>query len=449
MDGERAVARNETARRAVHFGMGSIAFTLRYLTPTQAGACAALAVVFNLLVLPRLAGGALLRAVERRAPWRSGVVIYPVAVLLLISLFRNRLEVAAAAWGIMAAGDGAAGAFGRRFGHRALPWNRAKTLAGTLAFCPAAGLACWALLVWMGRGQREAALLSVPTALFAAFVESLPWKLDDNLTVPLLSALFLRGLMEIDPTRLQATGPDLLRQFLVGVIVNLVLAGLFSRAGAVTRSGALAGFLVGMLTFTFSGWRGFAVLLSFFVLGSAATRLGFRRKQRLGVAQEKHGARSARHALANCGVAVYLAGLIATAASPEIFILAFVCAYATAAFDTVSSEVGQAFGGRPVLITSLKTVPPGTNGAISWLGTLAGAAAALVVGEIASTSGLLPRDSLPLVVGAAFVGSTADSFLGATLEARGLMDNDAVNFSNTLAGALTGIGLVQLLQMAW
>jgi len=49
---------------------------------------------------------------------------------------------------------------------------------------------------------------------------------------------------------------------------------------------------------------------------------------------------------------------------------------------------------------------------------------------------------------AAFIGSTADSLLGATLEAKGLMDNDAVNFSNTLAGALAGLGLAELMAMA-
>jgi len=49
------------------------------------------------------------------------------------------------------------------------------------------------------------------------------------------------------------------------------------------------------------------------------------------------------------------------------------------------------------------------------------------------------------VLAAAFIGSTADSVLGATLESRGLMDNEAVNFSNTLVGSLSGIGLLALL----
>ena len=121
------------------------------------------------------------------------------------------------------------------------------------------------------------------------------------------------------------------------------------------------------------------------------------------------------------------------------------CALATAACDTVSSEIGQAYGGRPVLITTLRPVPVGTDGAITWVGTLAGGLAALAVGGCASATGLLASDLLGIVTVAALLGSAADSFLGATLEAQGLLDNEAVNFSNTLLGALAGIGLAALL----
>ena len=446
--GREAAGRDETARKLVHLGSGGLAFLLRFLTPWEAAGCAAGALAFNLFALPRVGGARLFRPEERRAPWRSGIVLYPLSVLLLIVLFRDRVEVAAAGWGIMAAGDAAAGAAGRRFGRLPLPWNRSKTVLGSLAFAASAALAAWALLTWMGRGPAAAALLALPTALFAAFVESLPWRLDDNLTVPLLSALFLRGLLEIDPARLAASRSDLLARFLAGIVLNAALALLSRRLRLVDGSGAVAGMVVGTLTLAFGGPAAFAVLMSFFVLGSAATRAGLRRKERLGVAQEKRGARSARHALANCGVAVYLALLVAGTATPGMFALAFVCAYATAAFDTVSSEVGQAYGGRPILITTLRPVPPGTNGAISWMGTGAGALAALVVGGLAAATGLLPPDLLGVVVIAAFIGSTADSLLGATLEAKGLMDNDAVNFSNTLAGALAGLGLAELMAMA-
>lgn len=436
--------RGEAARRLVHLGAGGLAFTLKHLSVAQAALIAFAALLFNHLVLPRVGGEALFRRGERARPLESGIHLYPVAVLLLVLLFGWRPEVAAVGWVIMAAGDPAAAAVGQWLGGRPIPWNRGKTLSGSLAFAVAAAVASWVMLVYMGRPAGEAAALAIPTALFAAGIESLPWRLNDNLTVPLLSALFLSGLIVGDAARLADALPRLREALLPAVVVNIVLAALFRNMGAVDRSGMAAGFAVGVLTWTLGGWRSFLILVAFFVLGSASTRLGRRRKERLGVAQEKKGARSARHALANCGVGVYLALLCASAATPGPFVLAFACAYATAAFDTVSSEIGQAFGGRPVLITTLRPVPVGTDGAVTWVGTLAGVAAAALVAGLAVALGLFGPGAIPAVLLAAFVGSSADSILGATLEQKGLMDNEAVNFSNTLIGALTGMLLALL-----
>jgi uncharacterized protein (TIGR00297 family) len=432
---------SELLRGLVHLGSGLLALTLKFLTVTQATALAALAILFNYTVLGRIGGGRLFRDGERRAPLDSGILLYPFSVLLLVLLFGRRMEVAAAGWVIMAAGDPAARGAGRALGRRRLPWNGGKSVAGSVAFALAAGVACAGILVYMGRPLREAVILAVPTALFAAFVESLPWRLNDNLTVPLLSALFLSGLIAARAERLPALLPEMGGPFAQAVVVNLALALVFRNLGVVDASGMAAGFVVGALTWTFGGWKAFAILIGFFVLGSGATRLGRRRKERLGVAQAKRGARSARHALANCGVGVYLAALAATAPEPASYLLALVCAYATAAFDTVSSEIGQAWGGRPVMITTLKPAPIGTDGAVTLVGTLAGLAAAAAVGLLAAALGIVSAAALAIVLVAGFVGSTADSFLGATLERRGLMDNDAVNFSNTLIGALAGLAL--------
>ncbi len=433
---------NETMRRSVHFAAGTFAFTLAYLTPGQAAIFAGGAVLFNSLLLPRIGGSRLFREREREIPWRSGILIYPVSVLLLLLLFgfwRGGLAVAASGWIAMAWGDPLAAAWGRRRGRRPIPWNEGKTIEGTLAFALAATVGIWLVLIWMGRSPSEAALLAVPTGLFAAFIESLPWRIDDNLSVPLMSALFMRGLMELDGAILHGAAGDLRQAFLIGTLVNLIFATLALRAKSVDRSGMIAGLLVGLVTFTFTGWPGYAVLIAFFCLGSGATRIGRARKIRLGVAQAQRGARSARHALANCGVGAYLALLVAGSTRPEVFILAYVCAYAAAVFDTVSSEIGQAYGGRPRLITSLRRVPAGTDGAVSLVGTAAGGVAALLIGCLAWGMNLLPGSVLWVVVLAGFLGSTADSILGATLEARGLMANEAVNFSNTVLGALVGL----------
>jgi len=152
-------AQGETARRVVHFAMGGLAFLLPYLTPMQAACAAGAAVLFNLFLLPHV-GPSLFRRGERESPWRSGVVIYPATVLLLVILFHRHMEIAGAAWAILAAGDSAAGWIGRRFGRTPIPWNRSKTVEGSCAFAVAAFAFSWAVLVWMGRRPLEAALLA-------------------------------------------------------------------------------------------------------------------------------------------------------------------------------------------------------------------------------------------------------------------------------------------------
>jgi uncharacterized protein (TIGR00297 family) len=111
-------------------------------------------------------------------------------------------------------------------------------------------------------------------------------------------------------------------------------------------------------------------------------------------------------------------------------------ALSEAAADTVSSEVGQAFGEKARLITSWKSVPAGTNGAVSLTGTLAGIAAAAIVSSVCLFAGLVPMRWLLISLGAGILGMFADSFLGAWLERRGLLNNDSVNFLSTLVSAV-------------
>ena len=131
----------------------------------------------------------------------------------------------------------------------------------------------------------------------------------------------------------------------------------------------------------------------------------------------------------------------ATTGEPRLFLLALAGAFATAASDTVSSEVGKAFGRRTFLITTLRPVPRGTDGAVSLEGTLAGVAAMVAVASLGFAGGLYPEAGIAIVVAAAFVATTLESLVGATLEKRGLLDNDSVNFLNSLAGALLAAGL--------
>lgn len=437
----------EIARKLVHMAVGGIAFAVRPLGFGGAVICAVFAIVHNLFVFPLYGGKRLWRAHESERGQALGIVLYPIAVLLLLLFFRNHLEVAAAAWGILAFGDGMASLVGMSLGRsNPLPWNPRKSWAGTLAYTLFGGAGAAVLLLWTAPGRYALAFalaIAFATALFAALLESQPQGLDDNLGVPLVAGLALFCLTLTQGHWNVVLEPAFHRRALLGLGVNLLLAGAAYAVRGVDLSGALVGILLGTTIWAGLGWQGFSLLFAFFALGTLATKFGYEQKATARLAQEKGGRRGARNALAKTSVPAFAALLAATTDSPTLFALAVAGAFATAAADTCSSEIGQVIGRRTFLITTLRPVPRGTEGAVSLEGTLAGLVAALLVAKLGWAAGLfgpLGWRGVLAVVAAAFVATNLESVVGATLEKRGLLDNEAVNFLNSLTGALLAAG---------
>ena len=214
--------------------------------------------------------------------------------------------------------------------------------------------------------------------------------------------------------------------------VEVLVTVAFAIAGWVLRgvnaSGAVAGGIIAFILYGNGGWRIFLALFCVFVLTLLATLAGNTRKQDLGLS-EPSGGRSATQVTANLLVPV-----IAMVLLPKnlAFVVA-IAALAEAAADTVSSEVGKAYGQRTYLITTMRLVPPGTNGGVSPNGTLAGVAAAGCVAAIGLL--LLKVDDVILAAVAAVLGMLVDSVLGATLENKGYLNNDGVNLLGTASAA--------------
>jgi uncharacterized protein (TIGR00297 family) len=429
--------RSERARQWVHVGSGMFALLLRVLTWWQAVALAAFAFVFNLLVLPHIGGRRLYRPVDEARGFPLGILLYPLSVLLLILAFPSRPDIAAASWGILALGDGAATLVGTRARRGRLSWNREKTAAGTIAFIVCGGLGGVALALWTRPAVAPlpplafALVAPFAAALAAALVETVPVRLDDNISVPATAAgvLWVASLMTWAPA---GASRDLM---LVAIAVNGAVAWLGYRARTVSRSGAIGGALIGFTIFAAAGAGAWGLLMLTFIAASVASRLGLERKTMLGIAEERGGRRGAGNAVANCGVAAVAALAAATTADAPAALLALVAALTAGGSDTVASEVGKAWGRSTFLVTSFRRVKPGTPGALSVEGTAAGVAAAFALAAAGVGLGLIPGSALAAVVIGATGGAMVESVLGATLEGPGILNNDMLNFINTAVAA--------------
>ncbi|MEW5955969.1 MAG: DUF92 domain-containing protein [Candidatus Micrarchaeota archaeon] len=279
-------------------------------------------------------------------------------------------------------------------------------------------------------------------------------------------------------------------QWLLSLIIVLVFAILAFKLSLLTETGTIAAILVGLCLFVLPvepvpGWAWFGLLAAFFISSNAVTR--FKKVQKEAVNQEfaKGSVRDLAQVIANGTVAIFLAAVYHFYPQPIVF-TAFVAVVAVSNADTFATELGVLSKSKPFLITTFKRVENGASGAVSLLGTLAAFAGAAVIAAAAIALASLPSLStgsfalaapggIPLfaaiIVFSGAVGSLADSFLGATIQAmywckrckketerkihkcgektllfRGIkwIDNDVVNLLSTIVGGALAAGLFYL-----
>ena len=483
--------RSELPRKLTHVGMGGFALLLRWLTPWQAVLMAVSALILNAFFLHRITRGVFLRPGERASRFSRGVVLYPAILLLTFVVFRSRLELAAGIWALLAVGDGMAALSGLALRGPRLPWNPNKTWSGLVAFVLFGTAASAWVIRWTQRAGTwtlggflvpdglltlggsdasgrigDAFLLgdtvgNVPAAgvtgslsflvigclvatTAAALAESLETKADDNVLVPVVGGAVLWVATLVDPGLLAGTTRFWPEVWLTAMAITVPITALAYAARAVDRSGAVAGVCLATVLYVYAALPGLVMLGGLMVIGTGVTRVGYARKEALGVAEGRGGRRGLGSVVANAGAGVAFAFLAVATPYTEGFSLAMVAAFATSLFDTSATELGQAFGRRHVLITTWRTVPEGTIGGVSMEGTLAGVLGGTVLAGAGWAMGLIAGAGALAVVFGAFCGSTLESFAGAMMGKGGRSDHHLRNLANTVAGAGVAWGLVAL-----
>ncbi len=211
-----------------------------------------------------------------------------------------------------------------------------------------------------------------------------------------------------------------------------------------TPMGYLHAWVLGVIVWGTLGWQGYAVVMFYFLFGSAVTRIGIKQKEAEGIAEKRSGQRGPENVWGSAFTAA-LCALLTLLLEPTwqpLLILGYVASFSTKLSDTTASEVGKAYGKRTFLITTLQPVPRGTEGAISLEGTLAGIVGSLLIAVLAWGLGMIDLYGVGWCAIAAFIATNLESVIGATLQSQwNWLTNEVVNGINTLIGAAIAIVL--------
>ena len=201
--------------------------------------------------------------------------------------------------------------------------------------------------------------------------------------------------------------------------------------------GSVVMIVMGIIIIFSAGANWLLLIVLFLVMSLLATKFSKKYKQSLG---EFEGRRTSKNVISNGVVACFMA---AFGGYYLPFVGGFIGAIATATSDTLASEIGV-LDQHPRLITTFQKVDPGTNGAVSVLGTTVGIVGAAIIGIAAYLLGIMsnPLLSIGVAIISGTVGCFMDSLLGALFENRHLITNEHVNLFATIVGAIVGILLL-------
>lgn len=272
------------------------------------------------------------------------------------------------------------------------------------------------------------------------------------------------------------------------VIVTGIILLRALKKGQVTTSGALAATMMG-LVLTLANYFFMAIMIAFFIVGSAATKLKSDVKKAFDPEYKTSGGRDWVQVLCNGGIAtqcalIYLIhhgpgeeNILTEDSFSAKLMVALIASISCVFGDTLSSEIGSGFAkGDPLLITTFKQVPRGTNGAVSFIGLISSVFAGLIVTIIYSLCDLFLFSSLNRIervtlvtvisIASSLGGSLLDSLLGASLQFTGknvksgkiteihgpsvkrisgfaFFDNHAVNFVSCLICTILAPGIIK------
>lgn len=257
-------------------------------------------------------------------------------------------------------------------------------------------------------------------------------------------------------------------RWLASCLIPLLVAVYGYKKKSVNLSGAIFGFVIAFIL-TLSNYSFLAALFTFFITSSKATKFRPNLKKKIEADFKEGGQRNWIQVLCNGGMGAQLSLLylldVGASERPINFIndyraswlsLGILGVFSCCNGDTWASEIGTALSKTdPILVTTLKKVPKGTNGGITVVGMISSVTGGLIIGLAQYIAIFYFSDKIlwmyappqwPIILFGAlggFLGSLIDSLLGATVQYSGLdKDGKIVTHSSLSVKHISGVNIL-------
>ena len=403
----------EANRKGVHFLVG-ICVSASPLIFSSNLQPITLAIIFIFLNAFALKGEAF-KGIHSQGRMSYGTVYFPIAYFLLVLGFWPYPEFLIISLLILAISDPLASQVGQStpMPSKFKIWEDEKTIQGTIAFFSSAFM-----IVYMGGhslfdySNNYLLGMALFTAFGATMAEVSSCKGTDNISIPLVSILFMIGYFE----HVSETGHFFNLTISASSIFLFLIILLFSVAyqfHSLSRSGYYGGLVMGILITLIGSWRFLIPLAVFFILSSILSKL----IKNASFYKSKGSQRDIVQVYANGGIALLICIYDFLQPNAITFFL-FLASVSAAMSDTWATEIGKLSPKKPVSILDFKQMQHGLSGGITRIGTIGSLLGACMLGLAIWAILPMPPFVIYGIILCGFLGSVFDSFLGATVQAK-------------------------------
>ena len=404
----------ESNRRLVHVIIG-ILVTLSPLIFSRSNEPSMLALAF--IILNVLAyNDKRFKGIHSQRRITYGTIYFPIAYLILTMGFWQYTEFMIISLSLLALSDPFAAFIGERTSNKIefIVWDDKKTLQGTVAFFfSALFLVYFISQLLFNYSNMYLLLFAVFTATGATIAEITSSKGSDNISIPIVTMLFMIGFFEIIPSSQELMIDVLLSEKIVMIIVIIFLLYIAYLLKALTSSGFSGGLVMGIIIVMLGHQYYLIPIAIFFILSSLLSKI----LKNTSFYITKGSRRDIIQVYANGGIALLICTLDHFNENP-ILIFLFFSSIAAAMSDTWATEFGKLSKHKPLSIISLKPMDHGLSGGVTRIGTLGSLMGSCIIGLTVWWLMPIPSKITYGIILSGFLAALFDSILGATLQGK-------------------------------